>query len=72
MPEITKAALRMPAYATNMRVKFPIIALVLEIITIILFGVFVVYDDGKGDGHGHSNGTQHTEEPMALYPSKSS
>ncbi|CAB1342692.1 unnamed protein product [Coregonus sp. 'balchen'] len=31
----------MPAYATNMRLKFPILALTLEIITIILFAVFV-------------------------------
>lgn len=66
----------MPAYATNMRMKFPIVALVLEIITIILFAVFVVYDDGKSHGHdGHdaqSNDT-HTEKksPMDLYPSKS-
>lgn len=59
----------MPAYATNMRVKFPIVALVLEIITIILFAVFVVYDDGKGHGHGApSNQTHHEEKPMDLYP----
>uniref|UniRef100_A0A8C2ZV77 Ammonium transporter Rh type A n=1 Tax=Cyclopterus lumpus TaxID=8103 RepID=A0A8C2ZV77_CYCLU len=62
----------MPAYATNMRMKFPIVALALEIITIILFAVFVVYDDGKGHGHGHdahSNKT-HPEpaQPMELYP----
>lgn len=64
----------MPAYATNMRLKFPILALVLEIITIILFAVFVVYDDGEGHGHGHdshSNETHHEPEPMQLYPSKS-
>lgn len=65
----------MPAYATNMRFKFPIVALSLEIITIILYGVFVVYDDGKSKGHGHghaapSNETKHVE-PMTLYPSKS-
>ncbi|XP_029984041.1 ammonium transporter Rh type A isoform X1 [Sphaeramia orbicularis] len=64
----------MPAYATNMRLKFPIVALVLEIITIILFGMFVVYDDGKHHGHGHddhddhSNKTEHKKEPMDLYP----
>nr|AEA77167.1 Rhag [Opsanus beta] len=58
----------MPAYATNMRLKFPIVALVLEIITIILFAVFVVYDDGKGHGHGHSNETHPEENPMTLYP----
>lgn len=63
----------MPAYATNMRLKFPIVALTLEIITIILFAVFVAYDDGKGHGHGHgtSSNNSHEENPMELYPSKS-
>ncbi|KAJ0061168.1 hypothetical protein NL108_008859 [Boleophthalmus pectinirostris] len=61
----------MPAYATNMRLKFPILALVLEVVTIILFGVFVVYDDGKGHGdHAdhNDNHTQETKSPMELYP----
>ncbi|XP_033991422.1 ammonium transporter Rh type A [Trematomus bernacchii] len=61
----------MPAYATNMRMKFPIVALVLEIITIILFAVFVVYDDGKSDDHHDkaSNKSDHKEPmPMDLYP----
>uniref|UniRef100_A0AAQ5XGQ7 Ammonium transporter Rh type A n=1 Tax=Amphiprion ocellaris TaxID=80972 RepID=A0AAQ5XGQ7_AMPOC len=59
----------MPAYATNMRLKFPILALIFEIITIILFGVFVDYDDGKGHGHDpHSNETHHEGNPMDLYP----
>lgn len=62
----------MPAYATNMRFKFPILALTLEIITIILFAVFCTYDDGKGHGHdAESNSTAHTKKPMDLYPSKS-
>uniref|UniRef100_A0A3B3BFS5 Ammonium transporter Rh type A n=1 Tax=Oryzias melastigma TaxID=30732 RepID=A0A3B3BFS5_ORYME len=56
----------MPAYATNMRLKFPILALILEIITIILYAVFVTYDDGKG--HGHEHNTNHTAKPMELYP----
>lgn len=69
--EISSAGLRMPAYATNMRLKFPIVALTLEIITIILFALFVVYDDGKEHGHDPpANETQH-EQPMDLYPSKS-
>ncbi|XP_023830098.1 ammonium transporter Rh type A [Salvelinus sp. IW2-2015] len=62
----------MPAYSTNMRLKFPILALTLEIITIILFAVFVVYDDGKHGGHGAHNTTHHEEEteqnPLTLYP----
>ncbi|KAI1897700.1 hypothetical protein AGOR_G00085980 [Albula goreensis] len=61
----------MPAYATNMRLKFPILALTLEIITIILFAVFVVYDDGHEDSHGDTHGNS-TEDGMAknlrLYP----
>lgn len=63
----------MPAYATNMRFKFPIIALTLEILTIILYAVFVVYDDGKSShGHHDDNKTEpaHEEDPLALYPSK--
>lgn len=62
---------QMPAYATNMRLKFPILALTLEIITIILFALFAVYDDGKHSGHSPSS--NHTQEvgPMDLYPSKS-
>ena len=64
----------MPAYATNMRLKFPIVAFILEIITIVLYAVFVVYDDGKSHGShgGHEEQSNHTEDnPMALYPSKS-
>lgn len=64
----------MPAYATNMRLKFPILALVLEIITIILFAVFAVYDDGKPshDDHKKSNETHEDKGgPLRLYPSKS-
>ncbi|KAM3861401.1 ammonium transporter Rh type A [Diretmus argenteus] len=59
----------MPAFATNMRLKFPILALTLEIITIILFAVFVVYDDGKTDEHGHPTNATHAEkDAMTLYP----
>lgn len=59
----------MPAYSTNMRLKFPILALILEVITIILFAVFVVYDDGKGHGHDdHHDNNTHPDEPMDLYP----
>uniref|UniRef100_A0A8C6NZU3 Ammonium transporter Rh type A n=2 Tax=Nothobranchius TaxID=28779 RepID=A0A8C6NZU3_NOTFU len=55
----------MPAYATNMRLKFPILALILEIITIILYAVFAVYDDGIGHD-SHHNATE--SNPMELYP----
>ncbi|XP_015243490.1 PREDICTED: ammonium transporter Rh type A [Cyprinodon variegatus] len=58
----------MPAYSTNMRLKFPILALILEIITIILYAVFVTYDDGHGhhDDHHKTNGTE--KSPLDLYP----
>lgn len=68
--EITRLGPRMPAYATNMRLKFPIVALVLEIITIILFAVFVTYDDGKSHDHDSHTNETHKQEPMDLYPSK--
>ncbi|XP_053192567.1 ammonium transporter Rh type A [Scomber japonicus] len=60
----------MPAYATNMRLKFPILALILEIITIILFAVFTVYSDGTNhDDHKKPSNETHDEpEPMKLYP----
>ncbi|KAJ8391509.1 hypothetical protein AAFF_G00088310 [Aldrovandia affinis] len=61
----------MPAYATNMRFKFPIVALTLEIITIILYAVFVVYDDGKPSHHGegHQAASNETEDKnIKLYP----
>ncbi|XP_051952230.1 ammonium transporter Rh type A-like [Xyrauchen texanus] len=62
----------MPAYATNMRIKFPVLALILEAVTIVLYSLFVVYD--TGDKHGHDEGhhvagnESHPESPMTLYP----
>ncbi|XP_030637058.1 ammonium transporter Rh type A isoform X1 [Chanos chanos] len=59
----------MPAYSTNMRLKFPILALTLEIITIILYAIFVTYDDGKSSHDDHASNKSHTEEnPLSLYP----
>lgn len=60
----------MPAYSTNMRLKFPIVALLLETVIIILYAVFVVYDDGH-DHHSdhHSSGNKsEVENPVKLYP----
>ncbi|MCJ8743831.1 hypothetical protein PDJAM_G00098840 [Pangasius djambal] len=61
----------MPAFSTNMRLKFPIVALLLEIITITLYAVFVVYDTGDDHHpsahHGTENNT-HEEGPVTLYP----
>uniref|UniRef100_A0A8C1BS78 Ammonium transporter Rh type A n=1 Tax=Cyprinus carpio carpio TaxID=630221 RepID=A0A8C1BS78_CYPCA len=61
----------MPAYATNMRLKFPILALILEAVTIVLYALLVVYD--TGDAHGHDgtheeSNTTHSSSPMTLYP----
>lgn len=61
----------MPDVSTNMRLKLPVVCLILEIILIILFGVLVEYDtdtDSKkfnvnfipektDDHNGHSAGT---------------
>ncbi|KAJ8269850.1 hypothetical protein GJAV_G00107530 [Gymnothorax javanicus] len=63
----------MPAYATNMRYKFPILALTLELITIVLFAVFVAYDDGTPSGHDHDDGHASSNETaieknLRLYP----
>lgn len=62
----------MPAYATNMRLKFPILALILEAVTIVLYALFVVYDTGDAHGGGHhaEENNTHSDGPMTLYPSK--
>lgn len=53
-----------------MRLKFPILALILEIITIVLYALFVVYDTGDDKGHGdHHEKSNQTANPMTLYPS---
>ncbi|XP_061097391.1 ammonium transporter Rh type A isoform X2 [Conger conger] len=57
----------MPAYATNMRIKFPILALTLELITIILFAIFVTYDDGSSHGH-HAPSNETAANNLRLYP----
>lgn len=58
----------MPAFATNMRLKFPILALILEVVTIVLYALFVVYDTSDLHNH-HDGGNQtHAESPMTLYP----
>uniref|UniRef100_A0A8B9LNU6 Ammonium transporter Rh type A n=1 Tax=Astyanax mexicanus TaxID=7994 RepID=A0A8B9LNU6_ASTMX len=55
-----------------MRLKFPILALILELVTILLYALFVVYDDGKSSGHDDKDNSSdpHHEKsnPVALYP----
>ncbi|XP_016373148.1 ammonium transporter Rh type A-like [Sinocyclocheilus rhinocerous] len=61
----------MPSYATNMRLKFPILALTLEAVTIVLYALLVVYDTGDAHGHDGSHAesnTTHSSSPMTLYP----
>ncbi|XP_039604044.1 ammonium transporter Rh type A [Polypterus senegalus] len=53
------------SYQTNMRLKFPILAISLEILIIILFGVFVTYKDISTSG-SHANTTENRFH--ALYP----
>lgn len=56
------------SYSTNMRSKFPILAITLEILIIILYGIFVTYDDGADSRHILKNTTT-TEKLYKLYPS---
>ncbi|XP_033860522.1 ammonium transporter Rh type A-like [Acipenser ruthenus] len=57
------------SFATNMRFKFPILALFLEILIIVLFGVFVSYKDfSHGDHKQASNDTITSVRFSQLYP----
>nr|AMY50362.1 glycoprotein [Acipenser schrenckii] len=57
------------SFATNMRFKFPILALFLEILIIVLFGVFVSYKDSSHDDHKQaSNDTITSVRFSQLYP----
>ncbi|XP_062891396.1 ammonium transporter Rh type A-like [Mobula hypostoma] len=58
----------MPAtYSTNMRSKFPILAILLEVVIIILYAVFVRYDE-EADSR-FSNSTSGLDQFHNLYPS---
>lgn len=60
----------MAVHDTNMRLKLPILAIAWEILIIILYALFVVYDDGSSE-HGHSSSSNHTEQSnVSLYPSE--
>ncbi|XP_038606792.1 ammonium transporter Rh type A [Tachyglossus aculeatus] len=54
-------------FATNMRLKLPILAIGLELAMIILFGIFVEYDKDQDIGH-QPNRTRHDNRFLALYP----
>ncbi|GCC34696.1 hypothetical protein chiPu_0013171 [Chiloscyllium punctatum] len=59
----------MPAsYSTNMRFKFPILAIALEAVIIILYGFFITYDDGANSRLIHNN-TGQIEQFYKIYPS---
>ncbi|XP_064412397.1 ammonium transporter Rh type A [Latimeria chalumnae] len=56
----------MPAsFATNMKLKFPILAVLLQIILILLFGIFVKY---KHNDKAEQHNTNSTERLLQLYP----
>ncbi|XP_072107553.1 ammonium transporter Rh type A-like [Mobula birostris] len=58
----------MPAtYSTNMRSKFPILAILLEVVIIILYAVFVKYDQ-EADSR-FSNSSSGLDQFHNLYPS---
>ncbi|XP_078069056.1 ammonium transporter Rh type A-like [Mustelus asterias] len=59
----------MPAsYSTNMRFKFPILAITLEAVIIILYAVFITYDDGANSKLA-LNGTITPDLFYKIYPS---
>ncbi|KAM3930523.1 ammonium transporter Rh type A [Leptodactylus fuscus] len=54
------------AYDTNMRFKFSIFAIILQILLIVLFGIFVRYDT---QSHSNSQNTTHRDDEFVdLYP----
>jgi len=60
----------MPGAATNMRVKLPVICLVLQIILIILFGVLVQYDHDTDAKQWHKgNQSDYENDFYYRYPS---
>ncbi|XP_060707488.1 ammonium transporter Rh type A-like isoform X1 [Hemiscyllium ocellatum] len=59
----------MPAsYSTNMRFKFPILAIALEAVIIILYGFFITYDDGANSRLAPNN-TDKMQQVYKIYPS---
>lgn len=61
--------------STNMRIRLPVLCIVLEVILIILFGVLVEYDehtDGKkwNAKGNHSHHQDYENEFYYRYPSK--
>ena len=61
----------MPGAATNMRVKLPVICLVLQIILIILFGVLVQYNHDTDAKQWHKgNQSDYENDFYYRYPSE--
>ncbi|XP_028649831.1 ammonium transporter Rh type B [Erpetoichthys calabaricus] len=63
----------MTSHSTNMRIKLPTICIILEVILIILFGVFVRYDketdSKKWHAHHDNNGSEIENDFYYRYPS---
>ncbi|XP_072355164.1 ammonium transporter Rh type A-like [Scyliorhinus torazame] len=58
-----------PSYSTNMRFKFPILAITLEAVIIILYALFITYDDGANAKLAALNTTIPEDPFYKLYPS---
>ncbi|XP_059501422.1 ammonium transporter Rh type A isoform X2 [Stegostoma tigrinum] len=56
------------SFSTSMRFKFPILAIALEAVIIILYGLFITYDDGANSRLVHNN-TDKLEHFYKIYPS---
>ncbi|XP_038655871.1 ammonium transporter Rh type A-like [Scyliorhinus canicula] len=57
-----------PSYSTNMRFKFPILAITLEAVIIILYALFITYDDGANAKFA-LNSTIPEDTFYKIYPS---
>ncbi|XP_029451967.1 ammonium transporter Rh type A [Rhinatrema bivittatum] len=53
-------------FSTNMRFKFSVLAISLQVLIIILFGIFVRYDTHHDNGH--KNETEQDNQFIDLYP----
>ncbi|KAI5618201.1 ammonium transporter Rh type B [Silurus asotus] len=57
----------MAEYSTNLRVKLPVVCIVLEVILIILFGVLVEYDEETGAKKWHHKKSNDSDMENAFY-----
>ena len=70
-PPTAREALSVPlSFATNMRFTFPLMAISLEVVMIVLFALFVQYDTGSNNSEVNSTESPaiDVETSMDLYP----